>query len=125
MRRVSRSALLFVVASLLLATGTLPVQRAWTQKSEATNRQRVTELVQLYQNWQQTQDAEGQITLGEQLVALQADLKSWPPEAMQELGEPELLSGLLRISLAISYVNRARGEPIHNLEKAISHFGDA
>lgn len=74
----------------------------------------------LHHRWQQAQDSEQRIALGEELLTREASVASWP------LAEPrERLRAAVAFDLGSAYVGRPHGVRADNLEKAISHFDAA
>jgi CHAT domain-containing protein/tetratricopeptide (TPR) repeat protein len=71
----------------------------------------------LYQRWQQAQDPEQKIALGEEALARERSLTTWPLVAPRERVRGELWFGL-----GSAYVNRTRGVRADNLEKGIAHL---
>ncbi len=71
----------------------------------------------LFTSWQQAQDNEQRITLGEALLAREASLTTWPLTAAREHVRAELQFGV-----ASAYVNRPTGIRADNIEAAIRHF---
>lgn len=82
----------------------------------STEQQRTAEqLVQLYENWRQTTDAEQKIQLGEQILGLETVVESWPLQTERERVKSEVWFGLGQ-----AYVSRLHGDHSDNLEKAIA-----
>ena len=68
----------------------------------------------LYRLWQQTQDPEQKIELGERILALEPGVASWP------LSEPrERIKGELWFTVGSLYAGRARGVRADNVKSAI------
>ena len=74
-------------------------------------------LPELFGRWQQLQDNEQRIVLGETLLAREASLDPWPLAAARELVRAELLFGT-----ASAYVARPTGSRADNIEAAINRF---
>jgi len=75
------------------------------------------EFAELFGRWQQLQDNEQRIVLGETLLAREASLDPWPLAAARELVRAELLFGT-----ASAYVARPTGSRADNIEAAINRF---
>ena len=79
--------------------------------------QGATGFAELYQSWQQAQDPEQLIGLGEQLLVLEPALATWPLTIERTRARAEV-----RFSLGSAYVSRLRGDRADNLEKAIANL---
>jgi hypothetical protein len=84
---------------------------------QARAQQGPTDLTELYHNWQQTQDPEQIIALGEQLLALEPSATTWPLTVERSQVKAEVQFGV-----GSAYVARQRGIRSENLEKAIAHL---
>ena len=78
------------------------------------------DLAALYQRWQQTQDTEQLIAIGEELLAREQAQKPWPLAVSRGHFKAELSLGL-----GSAYLVRPRGVRADNLERAIGLFDDA
>jgi CHAT domain-containing protein/tetratricopeptide (TPR) repeat protein len=67
--------------------------------------------------WQQATDPEQRIELGEQLLAREPSVRSWPLQETRERVKAEL-----RFGVGSAYVARLRGVRADNLEKGIAHL---
>jgi CHAT domain-containing protein/tetratricopeptide (TPR) repeat protein len=103
----------FLIASLWSAP-----QLAAQQDQSAD--QESAEFASIYQRWQQAQDPEERIALGEQVIALEPTLKSWPLEAPRERIKSEIWFGL-----GSAYLERRGGVRADNVENAIAHLESA
>ena len=79
--------------------------------------QGATDLSELYHNWQQAQDPEQIISLGEQLIDLEPRAVAWPLTVERARVKAELQFGV-----GSAYVTRLRGIRSENLEKGIAHL---
>jgi CHAT domain-containing protein/tetratricopeptide (TPR) repeat protein len=84
---------------------------------QARAQQAPTDLTELYHNWQQTQDPEQIIALGEQLLALEPSATTWLLTVERAQVKAEVQFGV-----GSAYVGRQRGIRSENLEKAIAHL---
>ncbi len=108
-----------VLVSLLLAC-TLAFSGAFhasAQQAQVTNEQKAAEFSELLERWRQVQDFEQKITLGEQLLAAEAKLASWPEESPRAAVKADI-----SFELGSAYLARAKGEHADNLERAITLF---
>lgn len=71
----------------------------------------------LYRRWQQSQNSENRIGLGERLLALEPALTMWPIDAPRSGVRSEI-----QFELGSAYVGRQTGTRTDNLEKAIVYF---
>jgi CHAT domain-containing protein/tetratricopeptide (TPR) repeat protein len=71
----------------------------------------------LYRHWQQSQNAEDRIGLGERLLALEPTLTTWPIDAPRPGVRAEI-----QFELGNAYVGRQTGTRAENLEQAIAHL---
>lgn len=101
-----------LAAGLVLATFALAP--AWSQSSPQPSG---TDFSALFSRWQQAQDGEQRISVGEALLAEAPALSPWPLAAdrAQVIAE-------LRFGIASAYVNRPTGVRADNIETAIGHF---
>jgi CHAT domain-containing protein/tetratricopeptide (TPR) repeat protein len=70
-----------------------------------------------FAGWQQAQDVEQRISIGERLLAEARALEPWPLTA-----ERALVIAELRFGIASAYINRPAGVRAENIEAAIAHF---
>ncbi len=70
-----------------------------------------------FAGWQQDQDVERRISIGERLLAESRALEPWPLAA-----ERTLVIAELRFGIASAYINRPTGVRAENIEAAIAHF---
>ena len=90
-----------------------PLARA--QQDDA--RGRTGDFARLHERWQQTQDPEQKIALGEQVLSLELALTTWPLEVARERIRAEI-----SFELGSAYLVRGSGGRAANLETAIAHF---
>ena len=100
-----------LLTALMIALGA--IMPACAQQPES-------EFAEHFARWQQVQDNEQRIALGEALLARAASLEPWPLAAGREHVRAELLFGV-----ASAYVNRPTGVRADNIESAIAHFESA
>lgn len=103
-----RRLLTVLAACVLLATCTLAP--AWSQQAGG-------DFPTLFARWQQEQDGEQRISLGEALLEEAPALSPWPLAADRAHVIAELQFGT-----ASAYVNRPTGVRADNIERAIAHF---
>ena len=106
MRRILNCFQVFCVLAVL----------AWTAP-QAHAQQGAAGFADLYQSWQQAQDPEQLIALGEQLLAAEPSLATWPLAIERAQAKAEV-----RFGLGSAYVSRLRGDRADNLEKAITNL---
>jgi len=95
---------------LLLAVGEVSAQ-------QTDNASKGVEFADRLQIWRQSQGLEERITVGEELVAREGELITWP------LSEPrEMVRAELRFVVGSAYAMRPRGVRADNLESAIGHL---
>ena len=95
---------------LLLAVGQVAAQQTDSPGKAA-------EFADRLEVWRQSQDIEEKIALGEELVAREGELATWP------LSEPrERVRAELRFVVGSAYAVRPRGVRADNLESAIGHL---
>ena len=106
-------------ASFVLAAAALPAPRASAQEANTAGRDKAvqSQFADLYQRWQQAQDPEQRIALGEQLIALEGSLTAWPLEAARDRVKADI-----RFNLGIGYLARVQGVRADDQETAIAHF---
>jgi CHAT domain-containing protein len=115
MQRTGASAAFVVLLALTILPGpVLFVQAALAQHDQQAT---AAELAQHYQRWQQAQDTEERIALGERVLALDAALKEWPLQALRHHVKGELWFGL-----GNAYLDRRIGDRAANLENAIAAY---
>jgi CHAT domain-containing protein len=88
----------------------------WTAP-QVQAQQGTADLTELYRNWQQAQDLEQAIALGEQVLALEPTLTAWPLAIERARVKAEVQFGV-----GSAYVSRLRGVRSDNLEKGIAHL---
>lgn len=104
-----------VLAAVLFAPPCSTVPQASAQ--QAGVRPGASEFTALYRRWQDARDPEQRIALGEELLAAEAALATWP------LDEPrERVRAEIRFELGSAYVSRPAGVRADNIEKAIPHL---
>src|SRR5215468_11193689 len=108
MRRLPTS----FIALGLLVIAARSVAPVWAQPASAAS-----EFPGLLQRWEEATDLEDRVTLGEQLLALEAALTHWPLEANRDSVKAEIAFGL-----GSAYVARLREARANNLEKGIVHL---
>jgi CHAT domain-containing protein/tetratricopeptide (TPR) repeat protein len=79
-----------------------------------------TEFSTLLQRWQEAQDNEQKIVMGERLLALEGGIAAWPAGMDRQHVKAEL-----RFGLGSAFLARAGGVRADNLEKAIAHLEGA
>ena len=89
---------------------------AWTAP-QVHAQQGATDFAELYQSWQQAQDPEQLIALGEQLLAVEPSLATWPLAIERTRAKAEV-----RFGLGSAYVSRLRGDRADNQEKGIANL---
>jgi CHAT domain-containing protein len=95
---------------LLLAVGEVSAQ-------PTDNASKTAEFADRLQIWRQSQDLEEKITVGEELVARESELTTWP------LSEPrQKVRAELRFVVGSAYAMRPRGVRADNLESAVGHL---
>lgn len=83
----------------------------------STGQHQPAEFSALLQRWQQAQDIEERIALGERLLALEGTVQTWPPGMDRQHTKADI-----RFELGHAYLGRAGGARGDNLEKAIAHL---
>jgi len=104
--------LLFACAAASLAGSPLKAQQAQPGPDLAA-----TEFSAELERWRQIQDIEQKIALGEQLLANEAKLASWPLDSSRERVRADIA-----FELGTTYLARAQGVHAENLERAIACF---
>ena len=120
---VVRCALLvFLTVTLVAILGVhAPPAQAQTQaQTRAPAQQRASDLAATYQRWQQMQDPEQRIPIGEELLARERAQKSWPLAVSRGRFKAEVSLGV-----GSAYLARPRGVRTDNIERAIVHFDEA
>ncbi len=112
-----RLSLAHLLVAVCLMTAAAP---ASAQSADVRQPQSPADLASVYRDWQQAQDPEAKIALGERLLTLEPALKTWPLGMSRPRFKAELWGGL-----GVLYVSRARGPHADNLEKAIGHLQSA
>ena len=108
-------ACLLVAVSLAATARVTPA--AWAQQAEIAEPRDATEFARLYAGWQQSQNPEEKIALGERLLTLEPTLQAWPLQAPREQ-----VKGALHFELGAAYPARSQGSSADNIEKAIASF---
>lgn len=86
-------------------------------QSASTGQDQLAEFPALLQRWQQTQDTEEKIALGERLLALESTMQTWPSGT-----DRQRIKADIRFELGSAFVARTSGVRGDNLEKAITHL---
>jgi CHAT domain-containing protein/tetratricopeptide (TPR) repeat protein len=86
----------------------------------ATADQDAAEFSTLLQRWQEDQDTEQKIALGERVLALEGEIAAWPAGMDRQQVKAEI-----RFGLGSAFLARAGGVRVDNLEKAIAHLESA
>lgn len=107
---------LIVLLAVILAT----VAGLHTPRAQVQTRQQNGQIAALYERWQQEQDPEWRITLGEELLAREQAQKSWPLAVSRGRVKAEVSFGV-----GSAYATRPRGVRADNLERAIGYFDAA
>jgi CHAT domain-containing protein/tetratricopeptide (TPR) repeat protein len=110
-----RRALIVLLAVILTTAAGLHAPHAQEQA-----RQQDGQFAALYERWQQEQDPERRIPLGEELLALEQAQKSWPLAVSRARLRAEV-----SFELGSAYAIRPRGVRADNLERAIGYFDAA
>ncbi len=109
------------LASLLVAVCLMSAAApALAQQADVRQPRSPADLASVYRDWQQAQDPETKIALGERGLALEQAAKSWPLAVQRPRFKAELSAGLGAL-----YVNRTGGVHADNLEKAIGYLQSA
>jgi CHAT domain-containing protein/tetratricopeptide (TPR) repeat protein len=95
---------------LLLAVGQVSAQ-------QADGASKAVEFAGRLQDWRQSQDLDEKIAVGEELVARESELTTWPLSESRERVRAEL-----RFVVGSAYAMRPRGVRADNLESAIGHL---
>jgi CHAT domain-containing protein/tetratricopeptide (TPR) repeat protein len=98
-----------------MATASLTPQ-SWAQQEQA-DQQKTSNFADIYRRWQQAQEPEQKIALGEEAIAQEAALTSWPLSEQRDRVKGELWFGL-----GSAYVVRASGIRANNLDKAVAYL---
>lgn len=110
MRNLRFLHLALLLLLLLLAAGPVSAQLADSESKAG-------EFADRLEAWRQSQDLEEKIAVGEELMARESELITWP------LSEPrEMVRAELRFVAGSAYAMRPRGVRADNLESAIGHF---
>jgi len=113
MRRVQVWVWLYLALGYALAPPSAVAQAA----GGAAEQGKAGEFSRLYERWQQAQDPEERIKLGEHAFALEAAVTAW------ELAVPrERVRGELWFGIGNAYYDRRQGNRADNLEKAIAAY---
>src|SRR5262249_4607437 len=117
-RAIMRMVIFISVAVLFLTQIALaPLSVAAQPEDETAEQAKTAEFVGLYARWQQAQDPEEKIKLGERALALE------PSVIARELATPrERIKGELWFGIAYAYHYRSEGSRDDNLEKAITAY---
>ena len=108
---VVRRTLVGLLVSLLVAI---------TAMQTALAQQPGGDLVKIYESWQQAQDVESIIALGEVLIERERAVSTWPLPTPRAQVQAEVW-----FAVASAYASRPRGERADNLERAIEYFDAA
>jgi CHAT domain-containing protein/tetratricopeptide (TPR) repeat protein len=112
-----RRACACLLAATWFVTAAPPTPRTSAQTGSAAGELTSTDFASVYQHFQQAQDPELKIALGEQAVALEQRLTSWL------LAEPRSqVRGEIWFDLGSAYVSRATGVRADNLEKGVAYL---
>src|SRR5690606_17263367 len=97
-----------LLAALMLAASAFAPSEAQQPESDFANS---------FSHWQQNQDVEQRIAIGEALLARAPPFSSWPlaPDRAKVIAE-------LQFGVASAYINRAAGIRADNIESAIALF---
>lgn len=115
---VQRALIALLTATLAAIVGLhAPHVQAQTR---APAQQRTSDIATAYQRWQQTQDPEQRIPMGEELLARERAQKSWPLAVSRGRFKAEVSLGV-----GSAYLARPRGMRADNIERAIGHLDDA
>ena len=116
MSRILPRALACLCVAVVVAVTAWPSPCPMAQE-QAPERQDTSELARLHERWQETQDPEQKIALGEQALALERALVDWPLQA-----ERDRVKGELNFQVGFAYAMRQQGDRADNLEKSIAHY---
>lgn len=108
-----RRTLLCLLATAFLTAAALPISPTAAEPPKA--QLSAADFASAYQRWLEIQDGEEAIALGEQLLAAESGLKSWPLTADRALTKAEI-----QFATGSTYVMRPRGVRADNLEKGIA-----
>ncbi len=108
--------LLIVFLAVAFGSG---VPRATAQPATA-GQDAAAEFSNVLQRWQEAQDTEQRIVLGERLLALEGEIAAWPAGTDRQRTKADI-----RFGLGSAFVERAGGVRADNLEKAIAHLEGA
>ncbi len=111
--RISRC----LAVALLLAVAAWQAPHATAQQAQTVPQAKEGEFPALLQRWRQIEDPEQKTALGEELLAREAALSSWPLAAARASVRAEI-----RFAVGSAYIARALGVRADNLEKAIAHL---
>jgi len=100
MSRTLPRALACLCVAVVVAVTASPGPRTMAQE-QASERQDPSELARLYERWQETQEPEQKIALGEQALALERALVDWPLPA-----ERDRVKGELNFQVGFAYAMR-------------------
>ena len=111
-----------VLVSLLLACAlaSMGAFHATAQHADGASDQKAAEFSELLETWRQVQDIERKVAMGEQVLAAEAGLGTWPLETPRESVKADIA-----FELGSTYLARTQGEHAGNLERAIACFAIA
>ncbi len=110
--------MLRVLVSLLLACAIASAApSASAQQAQVADEQKAAAFSDLLEHWRQIQDVEQKVKVGEQLLAAEAALTSWPLDRPREAVRADIA-----FELGSAYLARVHGDRADSLEKAIAHF---
>ncbi|MCC7254005.1 CHAT domain-containing protein [Hyphomicrobium sp.] len=115
-----RRAFACVMAAVWLVATAPLVPEGFAQQNGAADPLKAAEFVDVYRRWQQAQDPEQKIALGEQALALEPALTSWPLDTPRDG-----VRGELWFDVGSAYFSRASGVRADNLEKAVAYLESA
>lgn len=91
-----------------------------TAQTATVDQDRAAKFSTLLQRWQEAQDTEQRIVLGDGLLALEGEIAAWPAGMDRQRVKADI-----RFGLGSAFVERAGGVRADNLEKAIAHLKGA
>ena len=106
-----------IVLSIVLTATWLSPQSVAQQGETEQPKKNAAALARLYERWQQTQDVEQRIALGEQILPLEKSLQDWPLQ-----GERNHVKGELWFGLGNAYLDSIRGDRADNQDRAIASY---
>ncbi len=115
MRRVGTCLAMAAALSIMVWSKT----PAYAQQVETTT-QRATDISEFYRQWQQEQDPEQKIAIGERILALERATENWPLATARAQFKSEIWFGV-----GSAYVSRLAGVRADNLERGITLLEEA